>query len=458
MKIKLKNLGAIKQAEFEIGDLTIICGKNNTGKTYTTYALFGFLDLKNKFLRITVPDASVEDLLHDGSTSIDLMHYATQIDNILQTACQEYSKQLAITFASEKSLFQTSKFSIEIAKNLSLEKEFKQTIGSGEGEMFSLTKEENSNDLLISLLSKEKITFPHHIIKDIIANFIIEILFDNLLPNVFIASAERTGAAIFKDELDFARTRLLKEMHKNKDIDPLELLFKNYHDYALPVEKNVEFQRKLSSISKKDSFITKEHPEILKKFNRILGGKYQLDKDDNLNFHPEKSKVKLEIGESSSAVRSLLDLGFYMKHIAKPNDLLIIDEPELNLHPENQRLIAQVLANLVNIGIKVFITTHSDYIIKEFSTLIMLNADSENDYLKTIASQEGYCPDDLLKAQQVKMYVAKKESVKLDGNSRKTKNNTLTSVEIDDKLGIGNSGFDDTIDKMNKIQQSIIWQ
>jgi hypothetical protein len=43
-------------------------------------------------------------------------------------------------------------------------------------------------------------------------NFIIEILFDNLLPNVFIASAERTGAAIFKDELDFARTRLLKEM------------------------------------------------------------------------------------------------------------------------------------------------------------------------------------------------------------------------------------------------------
>jgi formyltetrahydrofolate hydrolase len=36
----------------------------------------------------------------------------------------------------------------------------------------------------------------------------------------------------------------------------------------------------------------------------------------------------------------------------------------------------------------------------------MLNADSENDYLKTIASQEGYCSDDLLKAQQVKMYVA----------------------------------------------------
>jgi translation initiation factor RLI1 len=111
MKIKLKNLGAIKQAEFEIGDLTIICGKNNTGKTYTTYALFGkeinkillFSSLVKENISpsplpiITVPDASVEDLLRDGSTSIDLMHYATQIDDILQTACQEYSKQLAIT-------------------------------------------------------------------------------------------------------------------------------------------------------------------------------------------------------------------------------------------------------------------------------------------------------------------------------------------------------------------------
>ena len=43
MKIKIKNLGVGKQAEFTLGDLTIICGGNNTGKTYATYALFGFL-------------------------------------------------------------------------------------------------------------------------------------------------------------------------------------------------------------------------------------------------------------------------------------------------------------------------------------------------------------------------------------------------------------------------------
>ena len=43
MRIKIKNLGALDDAEFRLGDLTIICGENNTGKTYATYALHGFL-------------------------------------------------------------------------------------------------------------------------------------------------------------------------------------------------------------------------------------------------------------------------------------------------------------------------------------------------------------------------------------------------------------------------------
>jgi predicted ATPase len=42
MLIKFQNLGALLQGEFELGEFTIICGKNNTGKTYATYALFGF--------------------------------------------------------------------------------------------------------------------------------------------------------------------------------------------------------------------------------------------------------------------------------------------------------------------------------------------------------------------------------------------------------------------------------
>ena len=43
MKFRFKNLGPIEQADLELGDLTIIAGRNNTGKTYLAYALYGFL-------------------------------------------------------------------------------------------------------------------------------------------------------------------------------------------------------------------------------------------------------------------------------------------------------------------------------------------------------------------------------------------------------------------------------
>ena len=38
-----KNVGPIDTAELELGDLTIIAGRNNTGKTYLVYTLYGFL-------------------------------------------------------------------------------------------------------------------------------------------------------------------------------------------------------------------------------------------------------------------------------------------------------------------------------------------------------------------------------------------------------------------------------
>lgn len=49
----------LDEAEFEVGDLTIICGENNTGKTYATYSLYGYLDfmrtiMDNMFLGLSV--------------------------------------------------------------------------------------------------------------------------------------------------------------------------------------------------------------------------------------------------------------------------------------------------------------------------------------------------------------------------------------------------------------------
>jgi ABC-type multidrug transport system ATPase subunit len=133
----------------------------------------------------------------------------------------------------------------------------------------------------------------------------------------------------------------------------------------------------------------------------------------------------------------------------------MIDEPELNLHPENQRRVARLFARLANLGIKVFITTHSDYIIKELNTLIMLNHNKP--HLKRIAQQEGYQPEELIIASQIKVYIAEEASIKLEGGQRKTRYQTLVAADIDPELGIEARSFDQTIDKMNQIQQDILW-
>jgi len=277
------------------------------------------------------------------------------------------------------------------------------------------------------LIEKEKVKIPPDVITHFIAGALKDIVFSSFFPKPFIASAERTGAAIFRKELNFARNRLLEEVSQvSKSINPFELLLKDYQDYALPVKTNVEFTRQLESIVKDESFIAQQHPEILANFADIIGGEYMVTRNDELYYVPKSNKkMKLTMDESSSAVRSLLDIGFYLRHVVQRGDLLMIDEPELNLHPENQRRVARLFARLANLGIKVFITTHSDYIIKELNTLIMLNHNKP--HLKRIAQQEGYQPEELIIASQIKVYIAEEASIKLEGGQRKTRYQTLVA-------------------------------
>ena len=71
MKVSLKNVGMLDEAEFEVGDLTIICGENNTGKTYATYSLYGYLDFINNNASRFVVFTIIEDIINQYKSFID---------------------------------------------------------------------------------------------------------------------------------------------------------------------------------------------------------------------------------------------------------------------------------------------------------------------------------------------------------------------------------------------------
>lgn len=458
MRIAIKNIGAIKQAEFELGELTIICGENNTGKTYATYALFGFLSFWQDALSIKISNEEIEKLFSFGFIRLDIQKYINDSPDILKESCTKFTGELPHLFASAEKNFIGSQFLVDLeVKDANISYGRVYTMGTTKTQLISIAKKEDSPIVSIALLvEKEKEQVSRLLIGKIIGKALQKIVFGHLFPNPFIASAERTGAVMFRKELNFARNRLLEEMRSgDKKINPLELLSTVYSDCALPVKRTVNFASQVEGMINEESDIFRQYPEILKDFSDIIGGTYSVTKNDELYYIPKGKRIKLTMNESSSSVRSLLDIGFYLRHVASIGDLLMVDEPELNLHPENQRRVARLLARLVNIGIKVLITTHSDYIIKELNTLIMLNQMGER--FKMIATREKYHPDELLDSNKVRVYIAEEASILLDGAKRKTRCQTLVPADIDPKMGIEARSFDTTIEKMNLIQEEIVW-
>ena len=459
MNIRIKNLGILKHAEFSLGDLTIICGENNTGKTYATYALYGFLADWRKHIRFPLDTTLVQGLLTEGALKVPLKPYVEITGRMLARACRRYTNRLDDVFSAAEGQFSNSEFHLRLCTSNILDKELKGEIEITQERNFAYSKRRGSDELTVTLMmGKEQEKPINPSLAGFVANAVISnAIFADSFPTPFISSAERTGVAIFRKELNFARNRVLEEMGRtDQKIDPREILFKAHQSYPQPIEDNVDFIRQLENIAKKKSFVAREHSEILEEFADIIGGEYAITENDQLHYTPKGTRLKLTMDQSSSAVRSLLDLGFYLRHVAYPGSLFMVDEPELNLHPANQRRIARLFARLVNLGVKVFITTHSDYISKELNTLIMLNHDKP--HLKRIARENGYRQSELIRSDQVKVYMAREELMPLEeGQKRRRRGNTLVEADIDPELGIEAPSFDKTIDEMNSILEDIVW-
>ena len=109
---------------------------------------------------------------------------------------------------------------------------------------------------------------------------------------------------------------------------------------------------------------------------------------------------------------------------------------------------------MVNAGIKVFITTHSDYLVKELNTLIMLN--QKTVHTRRVQQDHNYTDDELLDPDRVRLYMTG-VTTKSTKEKRGGKIRTLKLAKILPDRGIEVETFDDTIEKMNEIQNEIMY-
>ena len=448
MKIRLKDVGVIKNVEIELGKLTIISGNNNTGKTFLAYVIFGLFELWDDLGNIKdFSKEEIKNFIENRAINYDLSDLKRNAKSYLNKISKNYSKRLHKIFNTSEEFFHNSKVEI-VAPDLEVDfsKEIEVSIQVNDNNALQGKKAANSSIVEIAFISnKDDFHIPEFIIEKMLNKVLIQLIFESIKHKVFAITSERTGIHLFQRELDLNKNILVDQLinlgKDKKKFSPIEFLSGSTSRYSIPVRKNIDFVRDIKDLTKNFSFIYKEHKDIAKSIEKILGITYIITNDDIQIKTKQRGGINIPIHLASTSVRALLDLYIYIKYLAKKDDLLIIDEPEINLHPENQIALAKVFTKLTNIGINILITTHSDYIIKEINNLALLNSDFKNK--QDFMQRYNYVETDAINPNDLKVYINK------DGES--------IPVEIG-KYGLSRTSFDNAIDIINEVSEEILYE
>lgn len=382
MNLLIENWGPIVSAEIDLTKrLIVFTGPNGTGKTYISYLLYGLMssigvkpysniqnqkdnryysifhgdDLeKGLSVQIEIDPAQIFELFTDllSNKGGNLLDYI-DVDDI--------SPNLSIKITS--TFEDWSKWLYESEINF--------------GSDLSVVKKSHSYSFSLIPKSDAKINVPFQIA------YLCHKLFLQDVNFPYMLTAERTGIYTFSKEISLGRLR-----------DP-----KIASRYPKPISDGLVNAEDLANAKKYLSDYSRLADDIEAD---ILQGKMVITDDGEIQYHHNNDVFSYNL--SSTMVKTLSPIIFYLRYKAEKDILLIIDEPEINLHPNNQRLLARVFARMVNAGLHLMIATHSDYIIREINNMIMAEALQRKGNDIEIEKKYGYAEDEFMKASDVSAF------------------------------------------------------
>ncbi len=159
-------------------------------------------------------------------------------------------------------------------------------------------------------------------------------------------------------------------------------------------------------------------------------------------YRPDQATEALRMSHSAAMVSELAPLVLFLRSIVRQGDLLIIEEPESHLHPGAQTKIAQTLARLVRAGVRVVITTHSNYLIQQIGNLIR---EGELQKQGEFTSESA----DYLKAEEVGVWWFHK-----DKPVQELPFDLVEGIEPEDHLDIAEDLYNRSAGLQNRIEQT----
>lgn len=406
-KVKVSGYGKIESAEIEAAPLTLFVGDNNSGKSYLMSLLWGIRNLGTELLYggRCDPATEAEDRLlcwvkEQVETARELGEHAVQANEIgeeLQTVLQERINRNKDKFV--KAIFNSVDVKIEkmqivlnelekISLVFSLEMIDDRALmltrvgNNGFGQFFS-GYEQESGELADSFYWRLIV-----IILDLLLNEGDGISWKGN-RSIYLPAA-RTGFMLTKDIINKAG----RGAAFNIGVDA-----ETYTPFVRPINQFLDVINDLTL----DGEGSDNFAEVVKYLERgMADGIIEMSSMPNkeVTYVPNGKNTGLPLRTVSAVVTELSPLILILKH-KKRVDALFYEEPEMCLHPQLQQKMARVLCQLVNAGVQMNVTTHSDIILQHINNMLRLSAREDRE---EICRQLGYTDKDLLLPEKVKVY------------------------------------------------------
>ncbi|WPK10839.1 ATP-binding protein [Lysinibacillus louembei] len=356
MKLSLKNIGKIKEASVEIKGITVIAGENDTGKSTvgkTLFAVFNsFYQIEEQIKQERIQ--SVEDIL-------DRL-YKDEIHAFL--VLEDRKKQADIIVHNRK-------------KYLSNIEELKQDILM----MLPLydekfLDEENLDEACKSISTI--LNIPSEDVIKAILNKKLEVEFNGQINNIFTQNTGSIQLTIKEFIMSISLiNNIVTEVKNNMALkteaiyidDPFILdeapyvwLPRRYSNHRNHLRS--KFFREQSEAKVINEIInTNKFENIYNKINAICSGDVVRVRQTGFGYKKGSSDKILDVRNLSSGLKTFIILKTLLTNdVLKPNGTIILDEPEIHLHPEWQLLFAELIVLIQKeFGMHILLTTHSPY-------------------------------------------------------------------------------------------------
>ena len=434
----VKNFAKIKEAEIELAPFTLFIGDNNSGKSYLMTLIYGLIKdtyniinmiFKNKELVNSTEEYSkVKNIIN---SYINSLHYnklilEDEFEEDIKLRDDEIKEFINLFNALlNKNIKKVVNYIFNTNNDEIILENLKVNFDCYMDKLFTIEKskviDRNMKEInSISILYNDT-GAGYNFSEDNIDYTSIMKIFINFIINTYFNTFYNSNISISEDNIYFLPTARTGYLLLYTDIIKSSIESK-YDAYALNKENQgnnllrtaIDFLLNFADLQyrkmKKKQYIHLRitHINIIKMLETdIIDGKVDVDEETgSIYYQPNhvynSGQSVFPMHLCSSVITELTPLILFLKYYGYYKNI-IMEEPEISLHPYLQQQLTRAFIKLVNSGKNVLITTHSDTIVQHINNMIKLNA-NEKERRKELMEKYKYDEDDIISEDKIRMY------------------------------------------------------